>query len=354
MTTRGTFVRSAAALGAGLAAGSPAAALAATRRKNQVTDADVSKLYDSAKKEGKVVWWTGHYTQAAAEKIAGAFKAKYPGIEVELLRQTGQVLYQRLTQDLKSNVHQVDVFGSTDEAHMTILKRQNALAQFVPGDIDKTPKEYQHLDPDDTYQLGDIALMLINYNPKKLPAPRKWEDLLDSRMKDLISMGHPGFSGYVGNWVVAMNDKYGWDNYFKKLAQNNPKIGRSVFDCTTDIVSGERVVGPGADSLALERKANGNAIAVAFPQDDTILVTAPVTVMKEAPHPNAARLFMNYYYSKEYSTTAAGTYNLPLRFDVPSTVGIRTDRLRTYHVKIDRLLTGIPEMVAKWRETFNV
>ena len=173
-------------------------------------------------------------------------------------------------------------------------------------------------------------------------------------MKDLISTGHPAFSGYVGNWVVAMNDKYGWDNYFKKLAPNNPKIGRSVFDCTTDIVSGERVVGPGADSLALERKAGGNAINVAFPEDDTILVTAPVTVMKEAPHPNAARLFMNFYYSHEYSVTAASTYNLPLRLDVPSTTGIRIDRMRTYHVKIERLLNGIPEVIAKWRETFNV
>ncbi len=95
-----------------------------------------------------------------------------------------------------------------------------------------------------------------------------------------------------------MNDKYGWDNFFKKFAANNPKIGRSVFDATTDIVSGERVVGPGADSLALERKAGGNSINIAFPEDDTILVTAPVTVMKEAPHPNAARLLMNFYYSQ--------------------------------------------------------
>lgn len=354
MTTRRTFVRNAAALGAaGLAGGAPLSALAA-RRKNQVTDADVSKLYDAAKKEGKVVWWTGHYTQQAAEKIAGAFKKKYPGVEVELLRQTGQVLFQRLTQDLKSNVHQVDVFASTDEAHMTILKKQNALAQFVPGDIDKIPKEYQHLDAEDAYQLGDIALMLINYNPKKVPAPRHWNDLLDGRMKDLLTVGHPGFSGYVGNWVVAMNDKFGWDNYFKPFAKNNPKIGRSVFDATTDIVSGERVLGPGADSLALERKAGGNSIAISFPEDDTILVTAPVTVMKEAPHPNAARLLMNFYYSKEYSETAASTYNLPLRLDVPPATGIRTDRLRTYHVKIERLLGGIPEVTAKWRETFNV
>ena len=353
MTTRGKFIRSAGALGAGALAGGPTI-IFAQPRKNQVKASDVDKLYAAAKKEGSVTWWTGHYTQGAAEKVRDAFKAKYPGIDVQLLRQTGQVLFQRLTQDMKSNVREVDVFASTDEAHMTTLKKQNALAQFTPLDIDKIPKQYQHLDPDDYYQLGDIALMGINYNPKKMPAPRRWQDLLDPRMKDLLTVGHPGFSGYVGNWVVAMEDKYGWDNFFKKFAANNPKIGRSVFDATTDIVSGERSLGPGADSLALEDRAKGNSINVAWPEDDTILVTAPVCILKDAPHPNAARLFENFYYSKEYSQASASTYNMPLRLDVPSTTGIRLDRMKTYHVKIDRLLTGIPDAIAKWRQTFNV
>ncbi len=352
MTTRGTFVRSAGALGAGLLAGSPSLALA--RRKNELTDADVSKLYDAAKKEGTVTWWTGHYTQEAAERVRDAFKSKYPGVDVQLLRQTGQVLFQRLTQDLKSGVHQLDVFASTDEAHMPILKKQNALASFVPADIDKIPAAYQHLDPDDAYQLGDIALMLINYNPKKGPAPKRWGDLLDPKYKGQLTVGHPGFSGYVGNWVIAMNDKYGWDNYFKKFAANEPKIGRSVFDATTDIVSGERTLGPGTDSLALDKRAHGSSVAIAFPEDDTILVTAPVAVMKDAPHPNAARLLMNFYYSREYAQVMAKTFNLPMRTDVPAADGIHFDRIKTYRVKLDRLGSGVPEVVAKWRETFNV
>ena len=352
MTTRGTFVRAAGALGAGLLAGGPSAALA--RRKNELTDADVSKLYAAAKKEGTVTWWTGHYTQDAAEKVRDAFKAKYPGIDVQLLRQTGQVLFQRLTQDLKSGVHQLDVFASTDEAHMPILKKQNALAAFVPADIGKLPGQFQHLDPDDAYQLGDIALMCINYNPKKVPAPKRWTDLLDPKYKDQLAVGHPGFSGYVGNWVIAMNDKYGWDAYFKKFAANNPKIGRSVFDATTDIVTGERNLGPGADSLALDKRSQGSSVAIAFPEDDTVLVTAPVAVMREAPHPNAARLLMNFYYSREYSQTMAKTFNLPLRSDVAAADNIHLDRIKTYRVKLDRLGTGVPEVVAKWRETFNV
>jgi iron(III) transport system substrate-binding protein len=355
MSTRGTFVRGAAALAAGTAASFPTI-VSAQRRRNQVTGADVSKLYDAAKKEGTVVWWTGHYAQDAAEKVRDAFKAKYPGIEVQFIRQTGQVIFQRLTQDLKSNVHEVDVFASTDEAQYPILKRQNALASFVPADVDKLPAQFRRLDPDETYQLGNIALMLFNYNPKKVPAPKKWADLLDPKYKNQLAVGHPGFSGYVGNWALAMNDKFGWDNYMKKFAANNPKIGRSVFDCTTDIISGERELGPGADSLALEKKAQGNSVAIAFPEDEvgTVMCVGPVAVLRQAPHPNAARLFMNFYYSKEYAKVMAQTYNLPLLADVPAGGGIQWQKLKLYRSSAQRLEAGIPDIVAKWRETFNV
>src|SRR5215468_792551 len=50
-------------------------------------------LYQAAKQEGKVVWWTAHYAQSAADAVRDAFVAKYPGIEVEFIRQTAQVIY---------------------------------------------------------------------------------------------------------------------------------------------------------------------------------------------------------------------------------------------------------------------
>ena len=56
-----------------------------------------------------------------------------------------------------------------------------------------------------------------------------------------VSIGHPGFSGYVGTWVVQMKKLYGWD-YFKKLEQNKPRIGRSINDTVTMLNAGERIV----------------------------------------------------------------------------------------------------------------
>lgn len=346
-SSRSTFLALAGSAAAGLACRTPLEA-----KPNAMSDADVSKLYAAAKKEGTVVWWTAHYAQSAADRVRDAFKAKYPGIEVQFIRQTAQVVFQRLNQDLKSNIHELDVFASTDESHYVVLKKQNVLAQFVPADINKVPPALRHLDPDETYQIGALGFVLINYNTKVQPAHR-FPQLGDPKWRNQITLGHPAFSGYVGNWVVAMNDRYGWE-YFKSIAANNPKIGRSINDTVTDIVGGERMIGAGPDNYSLERKAQGNPIDVVYPDDEAILITSPVAVLKDAPHPNAGRLFMNFMYSREYSEALVKSYNYPLRTDVPSANGVKLDKIRWYRNKVERLETGIPEVVAKWRETFNV
>ena len=314
---------------------------------------DDEKLLANARKEGKVVWWTAHYALNVAEAVRDAFVAKYPGIQVEFIRQTAQVIYQRLSQNLKAHVREVDVFASTDEAHYLTLKSQRALAAFTPAGISSIPKAFQNVDPDGTYHLGALGLVLINHRAKLADPPHKWTDLLDDKWQGKVTLGHPGFSGYVGNWVVAIWDKYGWD-YFTKLSKNKPKIARSINDTVTDIVSGERQVGAGPDNLSLESKAKGNPIDVHFPTDDSILIASPVAIMKDAPHPNAARLFENFFYTREYSLTMAKTFNYPLRSDVEEPSGIPLEKVKWYRNKAERLDKAIPEAISKWRETFGV
>ncbi|HEX8967971.1 MAG TPA: extracellular solute-binding protein, partial [Chloroflexota bacterium] len=292
--------------------------------------------------------------QEAADAVHDAFVARYPGIEVEYIRQTAQVVYQRLTESLKAGTHAVDVFASTDESHYLTLKPQGVLSQYTPIGVDSLPQAYRDIDPDHTYHVGAIGFVLINYNTASVQKPpQTWNDLLDAQWKDQVTVGHPGFSGFVGNWTVAMWDKYGWD-YFTRLAQNNPKVGRSINDTVTDIVAGERLVGAGPDNYSLAQKAAGNPIDVRFPTDDAILIVSPVAILKDAPHPNAARLFESFYYSTEYSAAMAKTFNYPLRSDVPSPTGKSVDQVKAYRNAGERLQTGIPDAIQKWRETFGV
>src|SRR5712692_5785296 len=93
-------------VGAALLDGCTSAPAGAPAANQQPPSAPATEdaLYQAAKQEGKVVWWTAHYAQSAADAVRDAFVAKYPGIEVEFIRQTAQVIYQRLTQNLQAGV----------------------------------------------------------------------------------------------------------------------------------------------------------------------------------------------------------------------------------------------------------
>lgn len=318
-------------------------------------EADVSKLYSAAKSEGSVTWWTAHYEQSAAEQMAAAFKAKYPGIEVNLLRQTAQVINTRLNQELKTGSTECDVFCSTDEGHYPPLIKGGYLAQYTPPDLDLLPKQFQNLNPDHYYHLGAIGFVVINYRTDKVTTPPKdWTEFASSAWKDKTTTGHPGFSGYVGQWVTAMVRTYG-DKWLTSLKNTNPKINRSVNDTVTDIKAGERQVGAGPDNYSLASKAQGVPIDIHFPDDGAVLVPGPVGILNNSKHPNAARLFENFMFSKEYSQALVKTYNYPLREDVAPATGVPTlDKIKVLRNTVDQLTKELPANIDKWRAVMGV
>jgi iron(III) transport system substrate-binding protein len=316
---------------------------------------EIAKLYDAAKKEGVVNWYTSPYPQTTAEALREAFQKKYPGVTCQLTRQTAQVIYQRVSNDLAAGAHLADVVSTSEVSHFTKWKSMNALAAYSPPDKRFSYRQFKSLDPDGTYHLGCFSLVALNYAPKlRGQQPKKWMDLLDPKWKSKISLGHPGFSGFVALWAMTMNDKYGWDAYFGKLAANDPKIGRSIFDTVTDIIAGERDVSCGVFELASQRKAQGNPIEVQWPDDGAVLIVSPVAVMKDAPHPNAARLLANFYYSKEFSAVCTDTFQYPMRTDVTPPNNVPLEKLRWGTVKVEEQEAKTPEVIAKWRQTFGV
>jgi iron(III) transport system substrate-binding protein len=138
------------------------------------------------------------------------------------------------------------------------------------------------------------------------------------------------------------------------MARLNPKIGRSINDTVPDLISGERQVGAGADAVTRASKARGNPLDVRYPADFTVLIVSPSAVLKNAPHPSAARLFQNFTFSKECSEVLDGIYEPPLRSDVKSKNGISLDRITTVRVDVDTLTRELPGTIDKWRETMGV
>jgi iron(III) transport system substrate-binding protein len=318
--------------------------------------ADLAAPEDAARREGTLTWYTAHTDGETAELVGRTFTARYPGIKVTVIRTTAQVAYERLLQDIKNNVAQCDVFSSTDPGHDEALKARQLLAKIAPENAAGLGPEFQGIDPDGFYYATSAGLVLITYNTKKVKpedVPKNWPDLLDPKWRNQVSVGHPGFSGYVATWVLVMRKLYGWE-YFEKLEKNQPLIGRSVNDTVTMLNSGEQSVAAGPSGTTLVSADKGNPLALVYPTDGAVLMVSPSAVMANAPHPNAARLFMEFLLGEEHARISVKMRNESLRPEVKPLAGARPFT----EVKVIRLSTaeidkGIPEVIEQWRDTFG-
>lgn len=319
--------------------------------------ANEQKLYEGAKKEGEITWYSAHSAADVLELIGRGFEAKYPGLKVNVVRATAQVAFQRLSQDLKANSAQCDVFSSTDVGHYVYLKQNKLLAKYVPENARKIFPAYQNLDPDGFYHITSAGLVLITYNTAKVSAaeaPKKWTDLLDPKWRNQVSLGHPGFSGYVGTWAVLMKQLYGWD-YFKKLEANKPQIGRSINDTVTMLNAGERSVAAGPAETTIRSAQKGNPLAVVYPEDGTLLMYAPSAIMANSKRPNGAKLFMEFLMGVEYSQIIVEQYGEPMRPEVKLPPELKPiDQIKTLRPTVDEIVNGVPEVKELWRDTFGV
>jgi iron(III) transport system substrate-binding protein len=269
--------------------------LAAAPPAEPVTQA----LIDAAMKEGKVVYYTS-IDLPVAEKIAKAFEAKYPGISVRTERSGAERIFQRIGQEYSSNIYACDVANSSDAAHLIVWKRDGWLAPYVPEDVAKYPAE--HKDPDGMFASFRVTLSVIAYNNdlvKAEEAPKSFADLLEPKWTGKIVKAHPGYSGTILTATFQMARDLGWE-YFEKLAKQKIMQVQSAADPPKKLALGERaIMADGAEYVVLQQHESGKPTTPVYAREGTPLIVGPNGMFKNAPNPNAARLFQSFCFSPE-------------------------------------------------------
>jgi iron(III) transport system substrate-binding protein len=265
---------------------------------------------EAAKKEGKVVWYTS-LALSSSEKVAKLFETAYPGVKVEVQRTGSQRILQRMMQELSSNIRNVDVVHTSDAGHYVLLKEKKLLMQYAPAGIEAFGAGFKDRDG---YHFGLRATVnVIAYNTKAVPAaeaPRTWKDLLDPKWRGKLVTAHPGYSGVIATHVLALVHLHGWD-YFKALAQNKPMLVQSAVDPSGVVASGERPVAvDGGDYTFYQAKKKGNPVEIVYPKEGVPLVVSPSAITSFAPHPNAAKLFTDFIFSRDMQQVLADTEGL--------------------------------------------
>jgi iron(III) transport system substrate-binding protein len=292
--SRRTFLMSGGALA--LAGLTPVRVLSAAPPAEVITP----ELIAAARKEGKLSYYTS-IDLPVAERIAKAFEARFPGVAVRVERTGAERLFQRIGQEYSSRIHAVDAVNSSDAAHFIVWKRNGWLAPYVPEDVARHyAAEYK--DADGQFAAFRLMLSVIAYNTnlvKRDEAPKSHADLLDPKWKGKIVKAHPGYSGTIMTATQQLVRDLGW-SYLEKLAQQGVMQVQSAADTPKKIALGERAIqADGNEYSVLLLKEAGQPVEPVYASDGTPMIIGPNGIFKNAPNPNAARLFQNWCFSAE-------------------------------------------------------
>jgi iron(III) transport system substrate-binding protein len=254
-------------------------------------------LYEGAKKEGKLVWYT---SLTIYKEMAKFFEAKYPGVSVEPYRATAVNLVSRLLSEGQAKRYIADVIETTPGSLM--LVRDNKLllpynsphlAAYPEASKDKAPGGLYYTSVDRESYAG------IGYNKNAIPSadvPKNFDDLLKPALKGKIGISNEEIATRV---IGAMLKEKG-EGYIKKLAgQDIKQYGLPALGMNELIVSGEvPLTFTAVDSNVRMAAARGAPIAW-LPGDIVPANAGSLGAFLHTPHPHAALLFIDFMIGPE-------------------------------------------------------
>lgn len=287
--------------------GSPAAATgpvtAACPNPTEVqgfkTCADVAK----AKQEGAVVYYSPDVEPNMVAYLK-AFNDLFPEIKTDkyLREQTGR-LFTKLTSERQAGQYVADVLSLSDYAPAFEFQNQKGYTTYVSPESTGYRKEFMS-NPPGQFTWYSIVLAGIAVNTSATPAaeaPKTWKDLLDPKWKGSINFKDSASGLQAVQWYM-LRQLYG-DQYWKDMAGQNPRTLASTVQQYERLVNREdKVNGLAQYSTFLEQKAKGAPLEFIAPPDGLPATPIMLGVVDKAPHPEAAKLFVDFMLSQKGQT----------------------------------------------------
>jgi iron(III) transport system substrate-binding protein len=253
------------------------------------------ELIEAAKKEGEVMFY-GAITVNSSKAIGDAFEKKY-GIKLRHWRGDATELINRSLAEARAGKPGFDVTLG-NEVVMHSLDEKNLFAVFEPPAAKGYPKQF--LDSDKKMTPWRVLPYGINYNHQLLKAaeaPKSWEELLEPKWKGKFGMANPGIHVTTLQFVLNLDKLVGpkWLNLVEGWAKNEPRVGRSLADTIQPLTSGEVQVALGYIKDKFQYPG-----PIEYVRMNKYLASLSfVAINRQAPHPNAARLFTDFFVGPE-------------------------------------------------------
>ncbi len=276
-------------------------------------------MIEAAKKEGVVVWYTSQIINQLVIPVATAFEKKY-GVKVEYVRaNTGDIVI-RIDQEAKASKVLADVFDGTSP--VAVLKPRNLVMKWVPDAAKDFPPGL--VDPEGYWIADYIFIVVAAVNTDLVKAgtePRGWQDILDPKWRSKMAWSSIPSSSAAPGFVGLVLREYGEDRglaYLKQLAAQRiagiPTATRQVLD---QVIAGEYPIALQAVNHHAVYSSSRGAPVKWLPFEPGMVNLGAVSVTAGAPHPNAAKLLVDFLVSEEGQTIFRDNDYLPANPKVP-------------------------------------
>jgi iron(III) transport system substrate-binding protein len=254
------------------------------------------EVVEGARKEGQLVFYSGMPIPDAQE-ILSTLEKKYPFIKTTFYRATGSALVSRIQTEQRAGTHIWDVMNATGFEPYALVE-QGYFAKYDSAERRDFPEG--HKDNDGMWATMYTTPMVVSYNIKLVaPAdlPKDYADLLSPKWKGRLGMDSSDLEWYANLRKIWGAEKA--RNFLEGLKRQDIRFaqGRSML---TGLLSGGEIALLVNNFLqkAIEAKHKGSPVEF-LALDPVVSAAGLVGINRLAPHPNAARLFVDFVLSRE-------------------------------------------------------
>lgn len=270
-----------------------------------------------AKKEGSLVVYTS-MTVDQAHKLNDAFRGKYPFLQIHMFRAVGERLLTKIMTEAQAGKFDFDIVQSA-ETQAYFLKKRNLLGKYLSLELRSIQKGF--FDPEGYWSAVYMMPNVIGYNTrmvKRSEVPRSDEELLNPKWKGKIGMDHTKPEWFAWR-LKRMGEEKGLA-YMKKLGAQEFRLYAGLTILTNLLAAGEFPLVLNTYLHNAEEAKRKGAPVDWVVQDPVFTKFQPIGIGAKAPHPHAAKLFVDFILSEDGQKIIASFGRVPTRRGVPTTV----------------------------------